>query len=440
MKTIGVDIGTTTISLVIYEVEKDTVMKALTIPNECFIKGRPEWEKIQDVPVVVSRAKEALDQLLDQYLDISAIGLTGQMHGIVYVDGEGECISPLYTWQDQRGNLPEFEGKSMVEHIRDACRISVPTGYGLVTHCYQAKKNLVPENAAFLCMIPDYLGMVLTGRKKPLVHASMAASLGFFDSKCGVFRKEELETMGIDTGILPDVVSELSVLGYYREIPVTTALGDSQASFLGTAGLTENTVLLNMGTGGQVSVLSDRYFQIPGIETRPFLQGKYLLTGSSLCGGRAYAILEHFFREYAVAAGAPDRPQYEQMAELAEKAAHAGGSMTVVTAFNGTREDPDARGSISGLSEDNFTPGSLILGVLNGMARELYDLYVGICEGTGIRAEYVVASGNGLRKNRMLRQIFKDMFQTELELSRHEEEAACGAAVSSAMWMGERVV
>lgn len=435
MKTIGVDIGTTTISLVIYEAEEDTVVKAVTIQNGCFIKGGPEWEKVQDVPVIISRAKEALDQLLDQYPEASAIGLTGQMHGIVYVNENGEAVSPLYTWQDQRGSLTEFEGESVVEQIRQTCRVSVPAGYGLATHCYQAKKNQIPQNAAFLCTIPDYLGMALTGRKKPLVHASMAASLGFFDNRRGVFQKEALEAMGIDTAILPEVSGEISTLGYYRKIPVTIALGDSQASFLGTAGMDENTVLLNMGTGGQVSVLSEHYFQTPEIEARPFLQEKYLLTGSSLCGGRAYAILEHFFREYAVAAGAPDQPQYRIMEELAKNAALTDDSMTVVTAFNGTRSDPDARGSISGLSEDNFTPGGLILGVMAGMARELYDLYACICEGTGIRAEHVVASGNGLRKNRALRQIFQDMFKASLDLSRHEEEAACGAAVSSAMRM-----
>lgn len=436
MKTIGVDIGTTTISFVIYEVEKDTVIEAITIQNGCFIKGRPEWEKIQDVSMIVSRAKETLDQLLDQYPNISAIGLTGQMHGIVYVNKEGESISPLYTWQDQRGNLSEFEGKCVVDQIKDICHISVPAGYGLATHCYQSKKNLVSKNTAFLCTIPDYLGMVLTGRKKPLAHSSMAASLGFFDSESGVYQKRALEAMEINAKILPEVTSELSILGYYRKIPVTAALGDSQASFLGTAGLNENTVLLNMGTGGQVSVLSEQYFQAPGIEARPFLRGKYLLTGSSLCGGRAYAILEHFFREYAVAAGAPDQPQYEWMAELAEKAVSADDSMTVVTTFNGTRANPDARGSISGLSEDNLTPGGLIRGVLTGMARELYDLYASICEGTGTRLEHIVASGNGLRKNRMLQQICQDMFQAELEISKHEEEAACGAAVSSAMWLG----
>lgn len=43
-------------------------------------------------------------------------------------------------------------------------------------------------------------------------------------------------------------------------------------------------LLVNMGTGGQISVLSGQYFSGDGIEARPFLNGKYLLAGASLCG------------------------------------------------------------------------------------------------------------------------------------------------------------
>ena len=461
MITIGVDIGTTTISLVAYDVVKEAVETAVTIPNGCFLTGGPEWEKIQDAKAIVRKAKNALDELLNQYPNVSAIGLTGQMHGILYVDQAGGAVSPLYTWQDGRGDLPEFGGESVTEWIKKACKVSASTGYGLVTHCYQLKKKLVPENAAGLCTIADYFGMALTGRRQPILHASMAASLGFYDIRKGGFQKKALEAAGIDPIILPEVTGGVALLGYYREIPVLTALGDSQASFLGAVGIEENTVLVNMGTGGQVSVLSDHtnlpgpYFETVGtgskikpeiepkikpktklgFEARPFLSdGTYLFTGASLCGGRAYAILERFFREYAVAAGAPDKPQYEKMEELA-KAALGKGGMDVVTTFNGTRADPSAKGSVNGISEENFTPGALILGVLTGMARELYELYDEICKSAGIRARRMVASGNGLRKNQILRQIFQDLFQMKLELSRCEEEAACGAAVSGAMWV-----
>lgn len=95
----------------------------------------------------------------------------------------------------------------------------------------------------------------------------------------------------------PDVCTEIEKLGTYRGRTVTTAIGDNQASFLGAAGDEENTLLVNMGTGGQISVLSGQYFSGDGIEARPFLNGKYLLAGASLCGGKAYALLEQFFRK-----------------------------------------------------------------------------------------------------------------------------------------------
>lgn len=73
-----------------------------------------------------------LDELLDRYPDVKQIGLTGQMHGIVYLDQEGSCVSPLYTWQDGRGDISIPGEKSLVEEIRKTCGISVSSGYGLL--------------------------------------------------------------------------------------------------------------------------------------------------------------------------------------------------------------------------------------------------------------------------------------------------------------------
>lgn len=431
MKAIGIDIGTTTISAVILEMEQEKVLEARTIQNDSFIRTEHEWERIQDAEQIIEKAKALLDELLDRHPDTGSIGLTGQMHGIVYLDENGRCISPLYTWQDGRGNLPEFDGQTMAEQVLERTGIPVAAGYGLLTHLYHCRKGTVPEGSASIGTIADYLGMRLTGNKRPLVHRSNGASLGFFDSRNGCFRKEVMEKLGMDLSVLPELSDEFSVLGEYRGIPVTIALGDNQASFLGSVGIKENTLLLNMGTGGQISVLSEQYFEAPGIEARPFVKGKYLLVGASLCGGRAYAILERFFRSYMQAAGAGDRSQYDVMARLAEKGVHAENGMSVQTTFNGTRVSPDLLGSITGISEDNFTPEGLIYGVLQGMARELYDMYQVISEGTGIRAERLIASGNGVRRNVVLQNIFREMFRADLTLAACEEEAACGAALSS---------
>lgn len=436
MKTIGIDIGTTTISAVVLETEEERVLAVRTIPNDSFMKSDYEWERVQDPAVIIDKARAALDELLEQYPDVISIGLTGQMHGIVYVDEAGRHLSPLYTWQDQRGNLPVFDGVSLVSCIKASCGAAVSAGYGLVTHLYQCRRGGVPAGAVSLCTIPDYLGMILTGRKTPLLHSSMAASLGFFDGRRGVFYGKQLEKLGMELSILPQVTEEFALLGYYKGRAVTAALGDNQASFLGAVGLLENTVLLNVGTGGQISVLSEQYFEKPGIEARPLTKGKYILVGSSLCGGRAYAILEKFFRACVVAAGGKDGPQYEMMARLAS-GAPSEDPMEVRTTFHGTRTQPKLRGAIRNLSEDNFTPEGLVQGVLTGMAKELYDLFYLIHEGTGMEAGRIVASGNGVRKNAALQRAFEEMFGAKLELARYEEEAACGAAICSSSAFSE---
>ena len=436
MKTAGIDIGTTTISGVVLEKEENgqaKILEAKTVENGCFIETGNEWERIQYAKEIVERAVNLLDYFLEKYPHVERIGLTGQMHGIVYVDKEGNCVSPLYTWQDARGSICDGDQIPLTEEIRERCQIHAASGYGLVTHIYNIRHNLVPDSALSFCTIMDYFGMYLTGRKKPLIHVSNAAGLGFFDSRKMCFEKEKLAEMGVDVNWLPDVCTEIEKLGTYRGRTVTTAIGDNQASFLGAAGDEENTLLVNMGTGGQISVLSDQLFSGEGIEARPFVNGKYLLVGASLCGGRAYATLEKFFRRFMKRATGNDEPLYGLLEEMAREGKEQSDKMEVSTRFNGTRINPDIRGGITNLSEENFTPEGLTYGVLHGMIKELYDMYQIIYKATGIEVNHLVASGNGLRKNQVLQEISSEMFGAELSLAIYQEEAACGAAVSSAM-------
>lgn len=430
MKTIGIDIGTTTISAVVMDTDKKKLLDAGNVPNGSFIRTEREWERIQDVDLLMKKAKKLLDELLEQHPDTEAIGLTGQMHGILYTDREGQCISPLYTWEDGSGDQPEFDGESAAALITRKYGIFAATGFGLVTYLYHVKKGLVPEGSASLCTISDYLGMWLTGRKRPLIHASNGASLCFYDTKNWCFRKEMMEDSGMKLSMLPEVTAEIEELGTYHGIPVLVALGDNQASFLGAVGMQDNVWQVNVGTGGQLSVLSEQHYETPGIEARPFLKKKYILTGAVLCAGRAYAILEQFFQRYAEAMGAGAEEQYGIMEKLAKSAREDAGGIQVVTKFKGTRVNPGIRGSISGLSEENFLPENLVLGAIQGIAREYYEIYEEIYRGTGIGAKKLIASGNGARRNEVLRDTLKNMFQAELEITAFQEEAACGAALS----------
>ena len=430
MQTVGVDIGTTTISAVVLDIDNRAVIETRTVDNGSFIETEHSWERIQDPEVIVSKAKAVLDELLTAYPDVRGIGLTGQMHGILYTDGTGRAVSPLYTWQDQRAMLSE-DGDSVIRKVTDKTEVKLAAGYGLATHLYQLGHGLVPQGAESLCTIPDYLGMILTGRKTPLMHISMAASIGFFDIDDLVFMVNEFAMAGGDPDILPEVSDSIVRLGEYRGYPVSVAIGDNQASFLGSVGYEKDTLLLNVGTGGQVSVLSEKPFEAPGIEARPYTKDSYLLVGSSLCGGRAYAILEKFFRSYVLEVCGTEMPQYDVMERLALRAMSEENGMKVRTTFKGTRVDPDLRGSIENISEESFTPEGLIAGVMKGLLDELYDMYIAVSSGTGIRVQKVIGSGNGIRKNKVMQKIAQERFNAELSLALYKEEAACGAAISS---------
>ena len=426
MKALGIDIGTTTISAVVMDMDTQKVEKAYTINNNSFLAAGHVWEKLQNPAVIIAKAKNLVDSILEEYTEIERIGMTGQMHGIVYLDKEGSAISPLYTWQDRRCDEKCFDGKCISQIIEEKTGKTVPTGYGLATHIYNLKVGSVPQNAVQICTIMDYLGMVLTGEKRPLVHSSNAASLGFYDAEAGGFIKEDLERLGVDIGILPMVTEYFTFLGEYRGRLVSVAIGDNQASFLGSVRDMENSVLVNMGTGGQISVLSDHCFTTENIEARPLMKGRYLLAGSSLCGGRAYATLEKFFQTYAEAAGMGDIDHYAVMEKLLETKEEAE-KLIVDTRFSGTRSDPDHRGSIEAISTENFTPAALIYGVLDGMVQELYEMYQIIVSETDQKKSKVIASGNGIRKNLWLQKIVNEKFCMQVQLAEYEEEAAVGA-------------
>lgn len=413
----SIDIGTTTLSAVVLDVLNEKQLDCFNMPNSSDIEPENPGERTQDPGKILQTARALIKKIYDKYPRVISLGFTGQMHGILYVDRDGSCVSPLYTWQDQRGEEYLYEMKT-------ATGYPLAAGYGLVTHYYNMKKGLVPEDAHTFCSIMDYLVMQTAGLKKPMVHPSVAASFGLFDIKAKAFDTVALSKLGIDIA-LPEIVGDC-VIGQYGKTQITPAIGDNQASVFGSVRDEDNTVLVNYGTGSQVSVITDMTAADSPLELRPYIGGRNIVCGCGLCGGYSYALLEKFFSGYARALGIEDN-QYKIMDSLAQKAYEEGRKpLSVSTLFKGTRTEPDKRASITGIGTDNFTSEQLILGVNYGMAKELYDMYR--AAGLGDKT-VLVASGNGVQKNKVLQSYLCDLFGMELKLTAKGEEAATGAAM-----------
>ena len=430
MLAIGLDIGTTSVCGILYDIESGKQIKAITEANDTFIKADKPWKKLQDPVALINKLcdiEERLESIANS--KIACIGITGQMHGIVYLNDKGEPISPLAIWQDGRGDQIYSDNKSYAEYLSELTGYQLATGYGAVTYFYDTVNNLVPLEAVTFCTIHDLAAMTLSNSKKPLLHTSDAASLGLFDLNKCAFDTDAIVKAGLNPALFPAVTDGFKCIGKTDSgIPVSIAIGDNQASFIGSVADMQNSILINVGTGSQISAVVNSVPKDTKLDCRPLMQNDYIMAGSSLCGGRAYAILEKFFREVAsVVTGQEIKSAYPAIDKLMENYSQTTEPLYVDTTFCGTRTDPSKRATISGISIDNFTVGDMCNGFMNGIANELYEMYNSIKPLLANEPTVMVGSGNGIRFNKQLCNKFKEMFGLDLMIPAHKEEAAFGA-------------
>ena len=162
MNSVAVDIGTTSISAVV--TDGRAALDTLTLPNDSAVLGTAPFEKLQDPEKILETARKALSELLRLHPDVVRIGITGQMHGIVYTDSRGRAVSPLYTWQDRRGDIPDG-GSTSVSRLSALTGYRLAAGYGSVTHYYNTLHGLVPQSAVAFSTIHDHVAMRLCVRQ-----------------------------------------------------------------------------------------------------------------------------------------------------------------------------------------------------------------------------------------------------------------------------------
>lgn len=433
MHFIGIDIGTSSICGIVCNAARQTT-SAVTIANASQLSSDHSWEKIQDPAWIINCIKKIIKNFESTYPDIAGIGITGQMHGIVYVDDDGNAVSPLYTWQDQRGNRATDNNITYADFLSKQSGHPLSTGYGLVTHFYNCQHALVPKGAAKICTIMDYAAMQLTGRKKPLMDYTNAAALGFFNLQEKKFDLAALSKIGIDPAILPDIDESAVLAGYYNvNIPVYAAIGDNQAAFIGSVRDKEKSIHVTIGTSSQLSVYSNDLVKIEGLDTRPFPGGGYILVGAALTGGQSLAVLQTFFESVVKLSSRSNTvTDFYEMINMIEYKKNDAAALSVSTLFNGSRMNAFARGSISNISATNFTGEEMILGFIRGICNEVSHFYQAIPYELKKDKHTLIGSGNAIKKNPLLCKMLEETFQLPVIISEHDEDAAFGASINAA--------
>jgi sugar (pentulose or hexulose) kinase len=451
MQYLGLDIGTTTVTAVVVDVATGAVVTVQSAANDAEVtsvedkqKGRSEWDAERMMHVAFGVIKNAVEVCGG----VDGIGVTGQMHGMLVVGSDGVSVGSFVGWQDRRGMDVMGDEETYVGHMRRVseglgafargCRPH--PGYLGTTLFWLAQHGHLLDGA-MASFVPDYAVARLTGTR-PVTDATNAAGSGLFDVVDRVWQADLIDALGLSVDGVPEVCESgkqagsvtqavADVTGLKVGTPVCVACGDNQASFLGSVGDLAGSVLVNVGTGGQVSVHVGDAMPTDELEARPFVDGGFLLVGAGLVGGRSYAWLRDFLREIGKTffGGSGQEDLYEMMNRLAADVAPGADGLFCEPLFTGTRREPDRRGVWTGVGTSNFSPGHMARALLEGLTEQFAQLYDEMDRmGVGGRTK-LVGAGNGIRKNLLLRSILEDRFGMVMEVPVHTEEAAFGAAL-----------
>lgn len=187
MASIGIDIGTTSISAVLADSNNGKVLRNITVSNKTDMSLNGEGS-LQDPERIFEKVKRVIDEFLEQN-HVECIGISCQMHGIVYVSLSGKNISPLYTWRHEGGN-EAYEDTTYAGYLSAMTGYMMASGYGFTTMFYHKEKGVLPKDFTF-CSIGDYVSLRLTGESKAVVHVSNAHSFGLFDLNKKILIKKQ---------------------------------------------------------------------------------------------------------------------------------------------------------------------------------------------------------------------------------------------------------
>ncbi|OQX30061.1 MAG: hypothetical protein B0D92_00460 [Spirochaeta sp. LUC14_002_19_P3] len=426
---IGLDIGTTSVSAILLNLSTGQTLTAETRPHKAWCADSAADEYLLDAEKVFQLAQNMADSIIRQY-PVKGIGITGQMHGILLLNISGRAVSPAYTWLDMRASRHGPNGLSYAEELSQLTGTSIQPGYGAATLYTLKQTQSIPPQAVSFCTIPDYIAMRLSEKTSPLMDSTQAHSLGYFNPNVNSFQNDLWrETTSLP---LPEIADPAALIGSYRHIPVTTAVGDNQAGFLSSVRKGGSGILVNVGTSGQICFLEspDKPSLNSSLEIRPFFTGERLLVGASLTGGKSFEVLTTLIENVASRSNSSINP-YDILDSFTAPPTETG-ALKIKTAFKGTRRNPEETGSISGITLNNFTLERLYWGIAAGIIDELHSMIDPNHEILQKPDLFIAVAGNAIKKNPALAMELKKRFNAPILIPQQEESAAQGAAIIAA--------
>lgn len=441
---IGIDTSTTATKALVIDATGAVV--ATGISTYDYDIPRPTWSE-QDPELwwdaAVAAIRSALDRAGVAASGIDAIGLTGQMHGSVLLDGPGNVVRPAILWNDQRTSEECEEIRRRVG--RDV--LIATTGNDAITGLTSPKllwvRNHEPDNWSRVrtVLLPkDYVRFRLTG--VAAVDVAGGSGTGLFDLADRTWSRPVLEALELDPELFPrahegpEITGQLSreaagATGIPAGTPVVAGGGDQSANAVGVGATTSGLMALSLGTSGVVFAASDSVKIDHEARVQAFCHAvpdRWHMMGVMLSAAGSL----RWFRD-TLAPGV----DYDDLMRGAAEAPAGSEGLLFLPYLSGERTphpDPKARGAFVGLTTSHDLR-HMTRAVLEGVAFGLRDgLDLMLAAGVA-RPDAIRASGGGT-KSHLWRQILADVLEARIDTVATEEGAAYGAALLASVGAG----
>jgi xylulokinase len=441
---LGIDSSTTATKALLMDASGE--VRAVASSEYTYETPQPLWtEQHPNLwwQATAASIRELLAQSQVDAAEVEGVGLTGQMHGLVVLDKDGQVLRPAILWNDQRTGAECDE----IRQLLGKERLIQITGNNALTGFTAPKilwvKNHEPEVFAQVRQIllpKDYVRWKLTG-----VYATdKAGGAGtlLFDIRQRDWSEEVVRALGIDPAWLPPTFEGTAITGRLTPeaaeatglrtgTPVVGGGGDQAAAAVGTGTVVEGIVSLSLGTSGVVFASADRPIVEPEGRLHAFchaVPGTWHLMGVMLSAAGSL----RWYRDTL----APE-VEFDALVEPAGEVPPGSDGLLFLPYLTGERTpypDPLARGAFVGLTV-RHTRAHLTRSVLEGVAFGLRDSFE-LMKEAGLAAITQVRITGGGARSALWRQILADVLNSELITVNTVEGAAYGAALLAATGTG----
>jgi len=445
---VGLDVGTSGVKAVVIDgrgrvLGGHTAPLALATPRPGWAEQHPEhwW-------VASGRAlRAALRSARLRPSNVAGVGLSGQMHSSVFLDGRGQVIRPALLWCDGRTSVECREASAAIgaRNLRRWACNPVLEGFTLPKVLWLRRHE--PASFARLdkVVLPkDYIRYRLTGELAS--EPSDASATLMYDTVRRRWSEPLLEAVGLERSLLPDLGASTEVMGRVTPAaaratglavgtPVVGGGADNACGAVGVGVVSPGDVVASWGTSGTVLAPTARTVVDPGLRVHTFchvVPDTWYVMGVMLSAGGAFG----WYRDQLARDLARKRDANTALNAEAARVAIGAEGVTFLPYLQGERtphRDAGARGAFVGLSLAH-SRAALTRAVLEGVCFGMRDS-LEILRELGLPIRALLLTGAGARSP-LVRRLQAEVYGHPVVTVNREEGPAFGAALLAAVGVG----